>query len=53
MIRQDANPGSPSYAVFIRKDHQIAVYYRVTLDGVIASLASPVTSSSLPLYLEI
>jgi len=53
MIRQDANPGSPSYAVFIRKNHQIAVFYRLTLDGVIVSLAAPQTVSSLPLYLEI
>ena len=53
MMRQSADPGSPTYGVFVRKDHHLVVLYRTTLDGVTSSLAFPTAITSLPLYLEI
>jgi outer membrane protein assembly factor BamB len=53
MIRQDVDPGSPFYGVFVKKNHQLVILYRTTLSGTIASLAAPQTSTTLPIDLEI
>ncbi len=53
MMRQNADPGSPTYAVFVRKNNQLAVLYRTTFDGITSSLAFPTATASLPIYLEI
>src|SRR5262249_47993945 len=53
MLRQSSDPGSPFFGVFIRKDHQLSMFYRENLNGPISSLGISHLTAPLPAYLQI